>query len=344
MRRALLAAVLAVLAAAPARAWQTLTGTTGAEFLRLGVGARALGMGEAYTAVADGPDAVYWNPAGLALMRRPELSYSRGELPAGLHHDFLSFAFPMRLIAGTGAVAVTRLTGDRLYMTDNVNQSVGSFAPHSEAYSFAYAHDFSDNSLTERSRDYFQESWNLPRVERPYDDAKEPWTGDIAAGMAVKGISESLGTRSASSFAVDFGGLFRPSDLPELTVAGSFRNLGEKIRFISEPQVLPMEGAVGAAYDARVEDWRFLPSVEAALPYAGNGYGKLGVEVSRRVAEGSSAALRLGYSSRTTADAGPISGLGAGVGLQVGSFSFDAAFSPMGVLGSALRVGVAWKF
>ncbi|MBI3563686.1 MAG: hypothetical protein HY079_00660 [Elusimicrobia bacterium] len=343
MRRLLLAVLLAG-AAVPARALQNLAGTAGAEFLRLGVGARALGMGEAYTAVADGPDAAYWNPAGLALMRRPEASYSRGELPAGTHHDFLAVGVPLRWAGGVAAVAVTRLSGDSLALVDASNQTRGSFSPHSEAYAFAYGHDFSDNSLTEQSRDYFRESWNLPRVERPYDDQKEPWTGDICAGVAIKGISETLGARSASSFAVDGGGLFRPTDLPELTVAGAVRNVGEKIRFIQEAQPLPVEGAVGASYDARVEDWRFLPSIEAALPYAGNAYGKLGVEVSRRVAEGAHAALRLGYNSRTAADVGPVSGLGAGVGLQVGGFRFDAAFQPMGVLGQALRVGVGWRF
>ena len=37
------------------------------------VGARARGMGSAHTAVADGVDAIAWNPAGLARIDRPEL-------------------------------------------------------------------------------------------------------------------------------------------------------------------------------------------------------------------------------------------------------------------------------
>ncbi len=36
------------------------------EFFRWGIGGRALGMGRAYTALADDPTAAYWNPAGLA--------------------------------------------------------------------------------------------------------------------------------------------------------------------------------------------------------------------------------------------------------------------------------------
>src|SRR5579864_5665137 len=40
-------------------------GTTTANFLKLGVGARAEAMGEAYTAVADDATALHWNPAGI---------------------------------------------------------------------------------------------------------------------------------------------------------------------------------------------------------------------------------------------------------------------------------------
>jgi hypothetical protein len=40
---------------------------TGFTFMRIGVGARPVGMGGAYTAVADDANALFWNPAGLAL-------------------------------------------------------------------------------------------------------------------------------------------------------------------------------------------------------------------------------------------------------------------------------------
>ncbi len=61
--------VVVLAAAVPARALQTDVATA-AEFSQIGAGARSLGMGEAYTAVADGPDAVYWNPGG-ALAHEP---------------------------------------------------------------------------------------------------------------------------------------------------------------------------------------------------------------------------------------------------------------------------------
>ena len=42
------------------------SGTTAAQFLKIGVGARAVGMGSAFAATADDITSIYWNPAGLA--------------------------------------------------------------------------------------------------------------------------------------------------------------------------------------------------------------------------------------------------------------------------------------
>lgn len=342
MRLLLLGVLLA--AAAPARALVQNVGTSAAEFLRLGAGARSLGMGDASTAVADGPEAVYWNPAGLGALTRPEIAYSRSELPGGVHHDFLAVAAPWARARGTFAFAVTRLTQDKLAMTDAANQPQGDFGPHSEAYAFAYGTAFADNDPMTGARDYFRENWNLPRVDRPYDEEPEPWTGEISAGLSVKAISESLGARRASTWALDGGGSYRPSWMHELIVAGAARHIGGKIKFIHEAEPLPGELAASVAYDARVDAWRLLPALEVDAPYAGNFYGKLGFEASCPVASGMSAAARLGYSSRTAPDLGALSGLTAGVGLQAGGFKFDAAFAPMGVLGQAMRLGVGWKF
>lgn len=336
--------LLLLAAALPARAITQNTGTTAAEFLRLGAGARSLGMGDASAAVAEGPEAIYWNPAGLGQMSRPEVQYARSELAAGLHHDFLAVGIPSHLLAGTLALGVTRLSQESLTLVNASNQNQGSFSPHSEAYALAYGHQFSDNDPAVSSRDYFRENWNLPRVDRPYQDERDPWTGEIAVGGSAKFVSESLGTRRASAFAVDGGFLYRPSTIREFSLAGAVRNLGSKMRFISESSPLPAELALGAAYDLRVETWRLLPALEVDVPYAGAIYGKAGFEASVPVASGMSAAARLGYTSRTAADLGPLSGLTAGVGLRAGGFSFDAAFQPMGVLGSGLRVGAGWKF
>ena len=59
--------VLALAVAINAHA-QTVTkvGTTAGKFLSIPVGARALGMGGAFVAVANDVSAMYWNPAGIA--------------------------------------------------------------------------------------------------------------------------------------------------------------------------------------------------------------------------------------------------------------------------------------
>ncbi|UCE27862.1 MAG: PorV/PorQ family protein [Candidatus Coatesbacteria bacterium] len=54
------------------------------EFLNYGVGARALGMGGAFSAVADDSTAAYWNPAGLATLEQNEVSFMHAYAFGGL--------------------------------------------------------------------------------------------------------------------------------------------------------------------------------------------------------------------------------------------------------------------
>src|ERR1051325_2517743 len=74
---ALVAACLALLAAAPAGATKYA-----AEFLKIPVGARAVGMGGAFAAVADDATSPFWNPAGMVYLPYKEAFRSeRGRVP-----------------------------------------------------------------------------------------------------------------------------------------------------------------------------------------------------------------------------------------------------------------------
>jgi len=77
-----LALALLSFAALPSRAEVAFDTVNGSD-LGMGVGARAIGMGGAYTAVANDPSATFWNPAGLTLLESSQFSFS-----ADLPHDF----------------------------------------------------------------------------------------------------------------------------------------------------------------------------------------------------------------------------------------------------------------
>lgn len=66
------------------------------EFLKLPVGARALGMGSAFIALADDATAVYWNPAGLVFATQRQVWAEHAEQFGNLvNHDFLAFEQPL---------------------------------------------------------------------------------------------------------------------------------------------------------------------------------------------------------------------------------------------------------
>ncbi|MFO8182561.1 MAG: hypothetical protein R6U39_00170, partial [Candidatus Aegiribacteria sp.] len=60
------------------------------EFLSIGAGARGLGMGSAFCAVADDVSAGYWNSAGLHLVKDQQAQFMHSERFGGLvKYDYL---------------------------------------------------------------------------------------------------------------------------------------------------------------------------------------------------------------------------------------------------------------
>lgn len=347
MSRLLALALALLLAAGPARALQSNAGADTAQFLSLGAGARALGMGEAYGPIAEGPEAIYWNPAGLAQSKEPEVSYSRSEFLKFFHHDFAAFAVPVRLLHGVVGASYTRLSQESLPLVTSANQQLGSFTPHSDAFSFAFARSFDlDESEHSAQRDYFGRGWAVPNAIRPLREELEdgPWVGSLMVGGAVKAVSETIYQRSASAVAFDGGALFRPTGLDSLTLSFALRNAGGKETFISEAENLPVETDLGLSWDARGWGSRWLLAFEAAVPYYGNPYAKSGVEYTKTMGDGTAAAIRAGYRTQLVYNLSPLAGLTFGLGLKWSKLSADFGFEPGAELGETYRfsLGAHW--
>jgi len=82
---------------APSWANSDQAGTGGSSFLKLQQGsARAQALGQAYVALAEGADALTWNPAGLALTQQKELVYSWLRYVQDVDSPlFIGYAHPM---------------------------------------------------------------------------------------------------------------------------------------------------------------------------------------------------------------------------------------------------------
>jgi hypothetical protein len=69
-------------------------GSTSGAFLKLPTGARAIGMGESYTAAGDDVQSMTWNPAGLARMSSRQFTFMHAEWFQGIRYESIAYAQP----------------------------------------------------------------------------------------------------------------------------------------------------------------------------------------------------------------------------------------------------------
>ncbi|MBI4345485.1 MAG: PorV/PorQ family protein [Elusimicrobia bacterium] len=280
---------------------------SGASFLKIGSGARPAAMGEAYTALADDVNALYYNPGGLAGLAKRELGATHAEWLLGSRFDFFGYAQPTGL--GTFAVALTRLDNGGMEARGADRRAAGSFGATDSAYTLGFGRSV------------------------------EAGAGRTQVGASAKWLESRIGADSAATLAFDLGAVHRLGGQP-LSVGLSVLNLGRGLRFIDQTDPLPLTLSAGAAYRLGgalqlALDVRHEPNDRRTDIGLGTEYALL-----------PSLALRAGYGSGALAGSGGslLGGLGAGFGIKLSNYRADYTFTPFGALGNAQKLSVGARF
>ena len=105
--------------------------------LRLGAGARSIGLGGAFTAIADDATATVWNPAGLGSAPDLSLNLSTQQLDLDRSHNFVALTKALGS-AGSIGIAVTNAGVRNIPQYDNNEGYGGEFDYSANAYSLSY--------------------------------------------------------------------------------------------------------------------------------------------------------------------------------------------------------------
>ncbi len=118
----------------------TKVGLSGGQFLKIGVGARGTGMAGAYSAVATDLTSIFWNPAGLADVKRYAADFSQTFWFAGMSHNFAAVAIPVGEKFRFGASFTSFSSGDIRVTTTAQQEGTGGIYNVSDlALGFTFA-------------------------------------------------------------------------------------------------------------------------------------------------------------------------------------------------------------
>jgi hypothetical protein len=282
-------------------------GTSAAQFLKLGAGARAAGMGETFAAVSDDSTAVYWNPAGLRQIKRKMFSFMHAVWFEDISYDWTSVAIPFQR-GGVLGIGIQYTSYGSLKNTDESGIEHGSFHPNDTAANLAYAVSL----------------------------------GELAVGVTGKYISSKI-KEKATAFAGDIGFMYKIMN-KKISLGLVGQNIGSKMKYVDTEDPLPANIKLGAAYRVlRTMENNFLVSCDINAPVDNAPYYNAGIEYSQKVVNVLGFALRAGYSTQSK-DVDGLKGLTGGLGLEYRNIVLDYAFAPFGDLGDTHRVSLGVKF
>lgn len=189
-------------------------------FLRIGAGARALGMGTAFTAVADDHSAFVYNPAGVALIEGREVGISYAFMSFDRRLGFVGFVTELKPAGGLGLGWIN--AGD-----SNIDGRDSNGEPTGDL-------SYSDNAF------FFSFAQKIGRVG--------------AVGIGMRYLYQKLVDQTGKGFGIDAGARFHI--LPDLWIGGVVQNINAKYtwntsyweRETTTKDEVPLQFRFGSAY------------------------------------------------------------------------------------------------
>lgn len=176
---------------------QVVIGKYAGEFMAIGVGGRPLGMGGAYTALANDVTAGYYNPAGLIRINYPQISLMHDERFGNLvNYDYAGVALPYGSDMSFG-LSVMRLGVDGIPDTRKALYDANGDG----------ILDIKDDKLDySKISEFSNQDWAF------YLTFAKKYSDNLSFGANVKVITRKLAEESATGIGFDLGAIYQPMD------------------------------------------------------------------------------------------------------------------------------------
>jgi len=317
--------------------------------LKIGVGARSISMGEASTAAVDDVSSIFWNPAGLVLIKDSQLSAMHAEWFSDIRYEWVGFAQPLSSRAAIAADVSYLYMGSIPRTIESATEKYeqdGTFSPADIAGRLALSIKLR-NLLIGGSFQRLQSRIDFRDVTK-----------------------EEIGDKIAQSFSIDAGCIYNFQKISGLSFGGCLQNIGSQTSaFFREKESMPFSINIGTVYKTRLsgasaasvrrdsqktketedgdqdqkqaepEQFGMLVlAVDVKIPVDNSISAHAGLEY--RFANG--VLIRGGYNTVTGLDFP--SGLSAGLGYDNNEYQLDYAFVPYGNLGNTHRMSLTVRF
>ena len=199
MRRRLLGCTIVVLMCIGVlHAQNPNLGTSGAQFLKIPVGARAAALGGAFTSSGDDASALFWNPAGIVGVKGGALTVSHEEWWAGSRLNHAAYVQSFGEIGSFG-LSFTMMAMDKTEVTTEEDpEGTGQYFDAQDLMlGITYARKLTD---------------------------------DFSVGITAKYVHQRIWNESASGFAVDVGTQYHIG-FSDLRLGMSVTNFGGDLTF-----------------------------------------------------------------------------------------------------------------